>query len=388
MKIVLSVPSGFHARELLMPLKALFEQNIEKILCITPAANYRSTVFSSYGSQFDFVENPNTVEDHEKILKQFSPDVVITTTAGLDTKDIAILTAAQNLGIKTFTFVASWDNVWKMERLKQFGKPYVLANHLAVWNSMMKDHLLQAFPELTPEMISISGVPRLDYFWHHDHIPSKQDLFEYLGVADSSKKLIHIATTELYPMDYLVKAIATAPLPYPTQLYASVHPGGNMNKHKTYAEKYSVAVRYSFGRQDNAPIPDFLYNPSVEDIYMLVALFKHSSVLVNHSSTVAIESFAADVPVINVKYGKPLDWWKWYRSMVYRDFQQHYHDVVSDGATKVVKNKRQLVNALDNYLKDPLQDQANRAKTLQKMITVVDGSASSHMMNLIKQQLS
>ena len=386
MKITLSVPSGFHARELLLPLKPFFEKDnaFEKIVCITPGAVNRSAIFPDYGSLFEFVENPTTAKKHEDLLKNLSPDLVVTTTAGLDAKDVDILLAAKKLNIKTFTFVASWDNVWKMERLKQFGKPYVLADHLAVWNNMMKEHLLRAFPELQENQVSISGAPRLDYFWHHDQIPSKDDLYAYLGISDSAKKLIHVATTELYPMDYLVQALAKAKLPCPIQLYASVHPGGDIKKHERYANKYNVSLKYSFGRQENAAHPDFRYNPSLKDIYMLVALFKHSSVLVNHSSTVAIESFAANVPVINVKYGKSFDWWRWYRSMVYRDFQQHYNDIVNDGATKVVTNKKQLINALRNYLQHPEEDQQNRAKTLQKMIMITDGTASEKMYMFIK----
>lgn len=388
MKIVISVPTGYHVRELLLTLKSHLEasQAIEKITCITPGAPYAAKVFSTYGPKFDFVLNPKTDTEHDALLKRLAPDLVITTTSGLDPNDVPILAAAKKRGIPTLTFIASWDNVWKMERLKNQNRGQVIADHIIVWNTMMRDHLLRVFPDLKPDTIHIIGAPRLDYFSHTDKIPSKRALFDYLGLADDTYHLIHFSTTELYPMDYIVRtirqAIDSGTLPKNTYLYASVHPGGNMANHAAL-QKMGVTVRYSFGRRDDAPIKDFLYNPTLEEIYMLVAVFKHASLLINHSSTTAIESFLADVPIINVKYGRSFDWWHWYRSMVYRDFQQHYRDITADGATRVVKSERQLIQAAANYLRHPELDRDNRRLTARKMITTLDGTTSEQVMKVI-----
>jgi hypothetical protein len=392
MKIAFSVPSGYHLRELLLPLKSLLEQDeeIEKIICITPGALWRKEIFPTYGEKFEFVANPKEDKGHNNLLTKIAPDIVVTNTSGLDAKDTPILSAAKKQGFRTLTFIASWDNVWKMERLANQQAPQVIADHLIVWNAMMQDHLLRVFPAISPEQISIIGAPRLDFFSHRNKIPSREQLLSYLDLPHDDSKLIHVATTELYPLDYVIKTLHTAEqahsLPHKLHFYASVHPGGNMERHKPYAEKYQVAVRYSFGRRVSSPHPDFLYNPTLDEIYMLVALFKHTDVLVNHSSTVALESFLADRPVINVKYGKPLDWWRWYRSMVYRDFQQHYRDITADGATTIVTNPRQLIAAVSNYLEHPELHREARQKTLKKLITNTDGTASEQALNLIKKR--
>lgn len=390
MHLVFSVPSGFHARELLLPLKSLLEQDaaIQRVTVITPGAPYQAEIFPAYSQKFTFENNPTTPKEHEKLLQRVQPSLLITTTSGLDDKDVPILKAARLLNLPTFTFVASWDNVWKMERLKNESRSpsqpagrQVLADHMAVWNTMMRDHLLRVFPDLTSERITITGAPRLDFFTHAEKIPTRKQLFAALGFSDPTGKLVHLATTELYSSDYLVRTLA----PLPIKMYVSVHPGGNLEKHKKYAESHGAIARYSFGRHAAAPVPAFLYNPSLDDVYMLVALFKHTDVLVNHSSTVAIESLLADRPVINVKYGRRFDWWRWYRSMVYRDFQQHYRDVINYGATKVVYSARQLTQTLQNYLKHPEEQSTERAVTVKKMITTTDGTASQKMLALIKR---
>lgn len=388
MKIAISVPTGYHKRELFMPLTPLLQadKDITRVLAISPAAAYRTQIFPEYREKFEFITNPADAADHKKLFQDWQPEIVVTSTAGHEERDVPILRAAKELGIPTLTFIASWDNVWKMERMIRFGKPQVVSDHFVVWNVMMRDHLLRIFPVLRPEQVVVIGAPRFDYFSHHDQIPSEDELRNYLGVPPDGK-LIHFSSTELYPMDYIVKTIkrsqADQPAASPLHFFVSVHPGGDLAHHQSMA-KYGALIGYSFGRQPVSPVPDFRYNPSVKDIYMHVALFKYSAMLINQSSTTVMESLLADVPIINVAFGKKFDWWHWYRSMVYRDFFQHYADVIMSRATSLVKNRRELVRACYTYLEHPECQRAERAAAIKKMITTVDGTASLKVLNFIK----
>ncbi|MGH9857289.1 MAG: glycosyltransferase, partial [Acidobacteriota bacterium] len=258
-----------------------------------------------------------------------------------------------------------------------------VADSFIVWNQMMKNHLLRIFPDVNPENVSVIGAPRLDYFWHSDQIPSKETLYRFLRLENVKRPLIHFSTTELYPMDYVLKAVheamQTGELTGNPYLYASVHPGGTMKRHQDL-EKYGARLRYSFGRQDTPLVPAFSYTPTEADMYLLVALFKYAAVLVNHSSSTALESLIAGTPVINVAYGRPFDWWRWYRSMVYRDFKQHYNDLIKDGATCLVKNKHQLVDGLKEALANPRWNEEVRHRTVKRMITTTDGTASQQVL--------
>lgn len=388
MKLLFSVPSGYHLRELLLPLKDLLSthSDITEVICVTPAAAHASQLFNEFPAKFRFVANAETVAGTEELLRSTAPDLVITDTVGHDARDYPILQAAKNIGIKTLTFIASWDNVWKIERLMKSDKPIAIADTFIVWNEMMKEHLLRLPLNISEDRVHIVGAPRLDYFAQKEKIPSKQAIYKYLGFEDISRPLIHFSTTELYSFDYIAEIIFNAvkdgSIHYKPYIYASVHPGGKITNHEGL-KKLGATVRYSFGRQDNPITPDFAYKPSTEDIWNLVGVFAHSNLLVNQSSTTAIESLLTDVPVINVAFGKRLDWWKWYRSMVYRDFGEHYADVTKDGATKVVKNPKQLVNAVNDYLKNPSLDHEKRQKTLKRMITTVDGTASKQVLDII-----
>ena len=389
MKLLFSVPTGYHARELIKPLRELLTSDtaITQVFCVTPPATQSAIIFPEFSQKFTFIENPKDSAGHDNLMKQYQPDIVITNTVGHDEKDYPILESAKKQNIPTLTFIASWDNVWKIERLLQNNVPVSLADTLIVWNTMMKEHLMRIFPELPEHVIHVIGAPRLDYFAHKERIPTKEALYALLGINDTTRPLLHFSTTELYPMHYLVRTVQSAikdnKIASNAFLYASVHPGGNMDNHKDMADS-GVTVRYAFGRKEDSPHPSFLYNPTTEDIYNLVALFKYSSVLINHSSTTAIESLLADVPVINVKYGQTMDWWKWYRSMVYRDFYQHYKDITDSKGTTVVKNATQLVKTIHMYLENPQTLKEERLQTVKKMITTIDGTASAKVIERIK----
>ncbi len=389
MHILFSIPSGFHLREILLPLKPLIDQDtsIEKVTCLCPAAPFKDKLFKEYKEKYHFIKNPTDEKETTKLLDQIKPQLVVTNTSGLDSLDLPPLKSAQSLKIPTFTFISSWDNVWKMERLKNDNGCQILADTIVVWNPTMKNLLLKIFPT-DPEKIKIIGAPRLDFFHHPEKIPTREQLFSHLGLDDPERKLIHLSSTELYPFDYVVKTISKAidsdKINHHPYLYLSVHPGGDINRHKKYTQKYNVLTRYSFGRLPTSPHPNFLYNPTIKDVYLLTSLFVHSDLLINHSSTTAIESFLGHTPVININYGRPFDYFNWRRSMVYRDFKQHYQQILKAKATKIVKNPSELINAIKAYLNNPHADADGRQTALKNILASADKPCAPQILSLIK----
>jgi hypothetical protein len=303
--------------------------------------------------------------------------------------DRPILLAAHELKIPTCTFIESWDNIWKMALKRD---EQILPDHLIVWNGIMRDHLLREFPELTPERVSVTGSPRLDAFRHLDKIPSREQLFAYIGL-DPTKRLLHLVTVELYDISHVAEQIGEAKqrgrLPAALQLYASMHPGsGEPNLHRHWAEKYGYTLKYSFGRRESAPHPDFRFNPTMEEVYLLVALWKETDVMVNFSSTAALESLLADRPAIGVMFGKPWDGWRWRRSAVVRDFREHYQDLVRGGGVRIVERRRDLLPAINDSLAHPEKDRDGRRKSCEIIMTTLMGDASAKTLDVLRQLLT
>ena len=157
-----------------------------------------------------------------------------------------------------------------------------------------------------------------------------------------------------------------------------------MERHTPWAEAYGFVLRFSPGRHEQAPHPDFRYNPSLQDMLLLASLFKETDVMVNLSSTVALESCFADRPTICAFFGKPWDWLTWYRSMVVRDFKEHYADMLRGGGIAVARNPRQLVQMTREYLETPTKDREGRRRSAEIIATTVAGDASERALKALK----
>lgn len=395
--VAISVPSGSHHRSFLQPMRDALQRETDwMFLVVTPGAPWASRLFpeSDYPrDRFTFVES----ETAGSRFQEQRPALIVTTTTGLDPTDVPILESAQAAGIKTATVIESWDNVRKMDRVQhglgKGGQRVVLPDHLMVWNEIMKRDVLRFFTSFTAERVSIVGAPRLDYFGprYAGLLPSREETLRFFGL-ESKAQLLHLATTELYDHGHVAKAIGEAKkrgkLPKSLQLYASVHPGGNMERHRPWAERYDFTIRFSPGRHEDAPHPDFRYNPTREEMLRLVALFRYTDVAVNLSSTVALESCIADRPVICAFFGKPFDWITWNRSMVVRDFREHYADLLRGGGIAVARSPRQLVRHILAYLERPHTDNGGRRKSAEIIATTADGDSSTRVLSVLRTLVS
>ena len=93
------------------------------------------------------------------------------------------------------------------------------------------------------------------------------------------------------------------------------------------------------------------------------------------------------IVVIRMRLLSRLSWSSvgWHRSAVAKDFRQHYADILKDSPSQVVYNDKELINATNAYLDHPTLDQDNRLKSLMRMTTIIDGTASKQLVKFIKK---
>ena len=113
------------------------------------------------------------------VLKKEKPDLVFCTNQR-PVNAIAPLTAAQDLGIPTSTFIFSWDNLPKATMV-------VESDNYFVWSDYMKEELLKYYPHLKPEQVLISGSPQFEP--HYDlSLRQSREIFYYENNLDPGKK--------------------------------------------------------------------------------------------------------------------------------------------------------------------------------------------------------
>ena len=117
-----------------------------------------------------------------KVLEQERPDFVFCTNQR-PVNAIAPLTAAQDLGIPTGTFIFSWDNLPKATMV-------VEPEHYFVWSAHMKQELLNYYPFISPSDIHITGSPQFEPHFDLALRKSREEFFEEHGL-DLSREYLH-----------------------------------------------------------------------------------------------------------------------------------------------------------------------------------------------------
>jgi hypothetical protein len=115
------------------------------------------------------------------ILEKEKPDLIFCTNQR-PVNAIAPLTAAQDLGIPTSTFIFSWDNLPKATMI-------VETDHYFVWSEFMKQELLNYYPHIKKEQVFITGSPQFEPHYDLSLRQNREDFFKEYGL-DLSKKYI------------------------------------------------------------------------------------------------------------------------------------------------------------------------------------------------------
>ncbi len=105
-----------------------------------------------------------------KVLQREKPDLIFCTNQR-PVNAIAPLTAAQDLGISTSTFIFSWDNLPKATMV-------IEPDFYFVWSEYMKEELLNYYPFIASDSIFITGSPQFEPHFNLKLRKTRKDFFE------------------------------------------------------------------------------------------------------------------------------------------------------------------------------------------------------------------
>ncbi len=119
----------------------------------------------------------------------------------------------------------------------------------------------------------------------------------------------------------------------------------------------------------------------------LANTLRHSDVVVNVASTLAIEAAIFDTPVVNVSFDgeAPSDWVRSARR--YYRFT-HYVNITRHGAVRVAESPAQLVEQVGRYLDDPSLDREGRRRVVLEQCQFLDGRAAERVAAFVVSELA
>lgn len=351
--------------------KAAFLKNL-KVFFAKYFGKYISIDFQRFLEKF-FLGFDEEVKRIKEIYKREKIDLVFSTIPLISYFEHPYLFAAKELKIKTACIITSWDNLASKGRLP------IKFDHYFVWNNLMKKELMEWYPFIKEEQVTVSGAPQFDYYFKKEFILEKSEFYKKIGAKlENSIILWAAASQNQYPNEVFIfenfyNALKKQAWVKNVQIVLRAHPIGGLERFKGIIEKYKDVI----GMETNKDDPKYLFNwkPSLEDVIYLVNILNYSSIVINHCSTMTLDACAFDKPVINLAYDlekdSPLE-----KYVVNCYKYDHYTCVLDYNAVKIVYSQEELLDAVKEYLENPKKDQEGRLNLLNLQISNKKGNSS------------
>ncbi|MGQ7945234.1 hypothetical protein [Flavobacterium sp. WC2509] len=274
---------------------------------------------------------------------------------------------AEQLKVKTASFIFSWDNLASKGRMAaNFG-------YYLVWSDLMKKELLQFYKKVQSQNVAVVGTPQFEPYALERYKTVKNDFFTRFNL-DLSKKTIcfscgDISTSkndELY-ITTIAQAIQENKIQN-VNLLVRTSPAEDPIRFESFVAKFRF-VKWNYPKWHLARTghqEEWSQRiPSKEDVTDLRGILEYSDLNINMLSTMSLDFIQFDKPVINPVFGNAANG-------LYDDqrFLQYPHikNVVDSKATTIVKNEQELIEAINLYIENPDADANNRKQLIQLQI--------------------
>jgi hypothetical protein len=326
-----------------------------------------------------------TLGDRYKALFRMErPSLLLTPTTGIYFAEGPLMGRADAEGVPILAIDLSWDHfTTKTAPLRRVAG-------LAVWNDTMKRQAVEIHG-YDAGQVCVAGVPQFDIYADPATFLSREAFCQRIG-ADPAKKLVTLTTIPpvLYTyhdvvIDEILAALRSDGLGTPAQLLVRVHPRDDLAKYERFVGQPDVIVEKPF--KETLVAEGSNVDPSRDNRLHLANTLKHSDVIVNVASTIAIEAAILDTPVVNIAFDGHDE--KPFLDSSRRFYQYtHYKPLVDVGAVRVAATPASLLNEVRAYLADPSRDRAGRERAASDLCYRVDGRAAERVADFVLDRLA
>ena len=288
---------------------------------------------------------------------------------------------AHKMGIKTATFIFSWDNLSSRGRILP---PY---DHFLVWHEGMRKELLHLYHFIKPEQIHITGTPQFDYHFKAEYQLTREQLAEKVGFDPNRPFVLYTTGMERdFPgeVGHVLSVIDILKVFEPSirpQLVVRTYVKGNSPEMEALARANIADVFF----------PPILWDanwfmPQEEDLSIYSSLLKQCLFGINPASTVSLELMMFGKPVMNLGFDppgsnlpKPL---QWQRHILF----DHYQRVVAGGGVRVAYSTEEMREIIKEFIGEGNLLQAEQQQFLNKFFgATLDGNSSRRGAEVILQ---
>ncbi|MCI0680112.1 CDP-glycerol glycerophosphotransferase family protein [bacterium] len=354
---------AFNKNTFFLFLEKLFFAPLGRISFLKTAARYIDRTFfpgDLYGEYFE----------------KYRPDVVFSTSI-LSTQDVQFMKEARRRGIKTASMPRVWDNI--TTKLFLF-----VPDTLIVQNGEMAEAAL-ASQHMKGARIVVTGFPQFDWYRRGDCIMPRSDFFKKIGL-DPSRKLILWGSTGAWTKDdgnipeIIARALENGAIAHPAQMLIRSHfTDAREKRFDMWKGNPRIAVDESFS------FSEYFHDkcdPDTREITHFINTIYYADVMVTLCSTLTLDGFCFDKPVINTTFRSKYD--KKGRdvsAVLYT--HDHYQPILREKAVDLANSGEELIACINKNLAHPKRKHAARQRVLDILCYKVDGKSSARVAEAI-----
>lgn len=335
-------------------------------------------------SRYDLSDRLVSHPAAESLFERHRPALYIASSPGLIFAEVPLLRTARRRGVRSMAVDPSWDNF--TNKLL----PVRRVDRLIVWNELMREQAV-ALHGYRDDAVRVAGAPQWDLYFRPGTTVTREVFFRRVG-ADPSRRLVTLTTTprEIYSHhDHVLRAMIGAMRAgdWPaSQILVRLHPRDDIDAYREFQHISDVIIEKPF-RSTVTTADGLAIDVTAQNQRHLADTMRHSDVVVNVASTIAIEAAIFDTPVVNVAFDgeAPLEFARSARR--YYRFT-HYQNITRHGAVRVADTPADLVAHVRRYLDEPSLDRDGRARMVAEQCQFTDGRSAERVARFVVDELS
>ena len=292
------------------------------------------------------------VEKYRELLRNYNPSILFFTHQR-PPYIAPLIYSANKEGIKTCSFIFSWDNLASKGRMAGDFEDYL------VWSKLMKSELLQFYRKIENDQVKVVGTPQFEPYVMKKYKSSKQEFYERFELNENHRTMCFscgdVSTSANDPLyiEAIAEAILSSDIETDVNFLVRTSPAEEPKRFLYLEEKYPF-IKWNYPkweqtRDDHAELWSQRV-PTENDLRDLRMILEFSDIGINMCSTMSLDFMIFDKPVINPVFGNEEN--GLYNDQKYLKYS-HYERVVNSGAVSIVKNKKQLIESINFSLENP-----------------------------------
>jgi CDP-glycerol glycerophosphotransferase (TagB/SpsB family) len=313
------------------------------------------------------------------LFEKYQPSLVVASTPGWR-MDRYLLREAARRGVRTAAVVVGWDNP------SSYSLPGAPVDFITCWSEIQKEELVKG-SDWDPARVHVGGIPSYDGYFRKQWLMDRDEYFKLHNLDPNRKLLSYACSFITFSPNYqnieaLAKLVASESLAQPSQLLIRLHPNHFMDDPLFAGDR-------EMGRQlardlpnvhvvEPVPLGGELGYYSGEDMPEKTSMMAWSDVFLTVYSTMVVEEAIHNRPIVSVCFDAPGGWnQKDHFSLALSEIGEWptHQRFRESGAGQVALTEKELREAIDYYLTNPMADEEARKKFIERECSFTDSGS-------------